>query len=114
MLRDYFEPFTLLEKRSEPDQLGSGQAAFADVTCFQGGLTQEAGSEVSVGGRMTLKCTPMLLHDLDVTLVPGDYVRRERDGTLWRIAGRTADMRTPAYAGLAFAQVPVERLVIPC
>lgn len=114
MLTDYFEPFALLEKQEESDQMGSGRMVFHLVTTFRGGLTQEAGTGMSVGGRMTLKSTPMLLHDFDVTLEPGDYVRRERDGTIWRVAGRSADMRTPAFSGLAFAQVPLERLVIPC
>ena len=114
MLRDYFEPFALLERQHTPDGLGGEKAAWGYVTHFMGGLTHVAGSEVSVGGRMTLQQEPVLLHDTDVTLVPGDCVRRERDGSLWRVADRSEAMRTPAFSGLDFAQVTVERLVIPC
>lgn len=114
MLNDYFESFMLLEKHAEADGAGSERVAFSPVTAFRGGLTHSSGEEVAIGGRMTLKSTPMLLHDFDVTLMQGDYVRRERDGAIYRVTGCTADMRTPAFSGLAFGQVPVERLVIPC
>lgn len=114
MLTDYFEPFALLEKHAEPDGLGGERVAWQYLTTFQGGLTHTSGEEISVGGRLTLRTDPVLLHELDVTLLPGDHVRRERDGSLWRVTGRSGDMRTPAFSGLQFAQVPVERLVIPC
>ena len=67
-----------------------------------------------MAGQITLRSDPVLLHEYDVTLAPGDHVRREKDGALYRVAGRSDDMRTPAFSGLSFAQVPVERLVIPC
>lgn len=114
MLTDYFEPFALLEKKAEPDGLGGETVAWAYVMRFRGGLTHTTGEEISIGGRVTLRSGPVLLHEFDVTLQPGDHVRRERDGTIWRVTGRSGDMRTPAFSGLQFAQVTVERLVIPC
>ena len=56
----------------------------------------------------------MLLHEFDVTLSPGDRFRRKKDGAIYRVCGRSDNMRTPAFSGLRFAQVPVERVVIPC
>ena len=53
----------------------------------------------------------MLLHDWEVTLMQGDRVRRARDGAVYRVTGLSGDMRAPDLSGLAFAQVPVERLV---
>lgn len=114
MLTDHFERFTLLERRAVPDGLGSTEEAWQSVTLFQGALTHDCGETISVGGRAALRMTPVLLHEFDVTLQMGDCVRRERDGSLWRVAGRSDDMRTPAFSGLSFAQVPVERLVIGC
>ena len=46
-----------------------------------------------------------------MTLCLGDIVRRVSDGCCYRVTGRSSDMRTPDIAGLAYAQVPVERLV---
>lgn len=114
MLTDYFEDFTLLERVSEPDGMGGENVTLHPVTDFRGGLTHTPGMETRPSGRMTVQVNPVLLHEFDVTLGPGDYVRREKDGTLYRVTGRTEDMRSPAFSGLQFAQVPVERLVIPC
>ena len=110
----YFEDFTLMEKHLQPDYLGSERVSFSPILVFRGALTHTAGEEVSMAGRITLRSDPVLLHEYDVTLAPGDHVRREKDGALYRVAGRSDDMRTPSFSGLSFAQVPVERLVIPC
>lgn len=114
MLTDYFEPFMLLERLAEADGLGGENVTYQCVTDFRGALTQTCGEEIPVGGRATVRLQPVLLHETDVTLVAGDHIRRERDGSLWRVTGQSGGMRTPAFSGLQFAQVPVERLVIPC
>ncbi len=114
MLTDYFEPFTLLERRAEADGLGGEAVRWAALTTFGGALTHTCGEELSVGGRAVLRQQPVLLHELDVTLILGDHVRRERDGAIYRVCGGSDGMRTPAFSALQFAQVPVERLVIPC
>ncbi len=114
MVQDYFEPFCLLEKAAVPDGLGSEAAVLSHVMDFRGGLTHAPGQEITTADRVTLKSDLLLLHELDVTLGPGDYVRRVKDGTVYHVTSRTADMRAPAFSGLQFAQVAVERLVIPC
>lgn len=114
MLTDYFEAFSLLERIAAPDGMGSEQVQWQYLLSFRGALTHTAGEEISIGGRVTLRSEPVLLHEYDVTLSPGDCIRRERDGTLWRVAGSSDGMRTPAFSGLQFAQVSVERLAIPC
>lgn len=114
MLTDYFEPFMLLERCADADGLGGEHIAYQPITDFMGALTHTCGEEIPVGGRATVRQQPVLLHETDVTLVGGDFVRRERDGSLWRVAGQSDGMRTPAFSGLQFAQATVERLVIPC
>lgn len=114
MLTDYFESFTLLEERRVPDGCGGVTKTVVPAAAFRGALTHQAGEKRDAHGRMMLSETPMLLHDLEVTLRPGDPVRRDRDGSVWRVCGLSGDMRTPAFSGLAFAQAPVERWVGPC
>lgn len=109
MLDRWFEDFTLLEAAHTPDGLGASPLTLSDAVPFRGVLTHTAAEEQNAAGQLVLKRQPILLHEFDVTLSPGDYVRRERDGAVWRVAGRSDDMRTPAFSGLQFAQVPVER-----
>ncbi len=114
MIERWFEPFTLLAPRLIPDGLGSQRMTFEPSLSFQGALTHIPGEEADMAGKITLRRDPVLLHEFDVTLVPGDRVRRERDGEVYRVAGRSGDMRTPAFSGLRFAQVPVERWCAEC
>lgn len=111
MLQDYFEDFTLLECTRAQDGLGGTSTAWTAGETFRGGVTQVVGKEIDPAGLPALKTIPMLLHEWDVTLVPGDRVRRAKDGAEYRVIGQSSDMRTPLLAGLAFGQVPVERLV---
>ena len=114
MLTDYFEPFTLLERVASPDGLAGECVSLRPVTDFRGALTHTCGEEIAPGGRAALRMTPVLLHETDVTLVPNDRVRRIRDGSLWRVTGASDGMRTPAFSGLQFAQVPVEGVKDAC
>lgn len=111
MLTDYFEPFALLERTQTPDSLGGTTAKWRDSLIFEGGVTFVPGAETTVAGLRALRTVPVLAHDFDVTLRQDDVVRRLSDGAVFRVAGHSADMRTPACADLRFAQVPVERLV---
>ncbi len=114
MLTDWFEPFTLLEAAAEPDGLCGCCTALHEVTVFRGVLSHETALTDDRAHQPIPRVTPVLLHELDVTLGPGDYVRREKTGAVYRVTGRTEDMRAPAFSSLQFAQVPVESVVIPC
>lgn len=109
MAERYFEAFTLLEATHEPDGLGGQRLVLTPGAAFSGAITHTAGQEAKSGGRTALHLEAALLHEYDLTLVPGDHVRRERDGAVFRVTGRSDGMRTPAFSGLRYAQVPVER-----
>ena len=111
MLQDYFEDFVLLERTQTDDALGGASTAWTEGISFRGGVTQVVGKEVDPAGLHALKTVPMLLHEWDVSLAQDDRVRRLRDGAEFRVIGQSDDMRTPLISGLAFCQVPVERLV---
>lgn len=114
MIERWFEPFSLLEKASVQDGMGGEHVSYNPVMDFQGVLTLYAEKEADMAGQTLSAQTMMLLHDFDVTLSPGEYVRREKDGTVYRVLGCSADRRAPAFSGLHFAQVKVERVVHPC
>lgn len=113
MIERWFEAFTLLEKHAAPDGLGGESVTFGPYAAFRGVLTLIPGSVFPMGGQPVLQENPVLLHDFDVTLQPGDYVRREQNGAVYRVQGRSDLMRSPAWSGLNFAQAAVERVVLP-
>lgn len=114
MIEKWFEAFTLLEKSAGPDGMGGEEASWTPCLTFRGALTCVPGVEVATAGQPVLRERPSLLHEFDVTLSPGDHIRREATGAVYRVAGHSNGMRSPAQSGLRFAQVSVERLVIPC
>lgn len=114
MIEKWFEPFMLLEAAAASDKLGSERLTFTDDMPFRGALTCTAGKQSSIAGQFVLEESPVLLHEFDVSLLPGDHVRREKDGAVYRVTGRSDSMRSPAWSGLRFGQVSVERVVQAC
>lgn len=114
MIEHWFEAFTLLEKKAVDDGLGGTTASFAPILGFQGVLSMTTAEPTAMAEQPILAEAMVLLHEFDITLAPGDHVRREKDGAVYRVTDRSGNMRAPAFSGLRFAQVPVERLVIPC
>lgn len=114
MIEKWFEPFILLEKQSSPDLVGGESVTYLPALTFQGALSYTTGKEANVAGRFILNESPVLLHEFDVTLSPGDHVRRERTGAVYRVVDSSDSLRAPAFSGLHFAQVNVEKAVIPC
>lgn len=114
MIERWFETFFLLEKASVQDGMGGEHISYAPVMTFQGVLTLSTEKEADMAGQTISVQALMLLHEFDVTLSPGEYVRREQDSTVYRVIGRSGDRCAPAFSGLRFAQVKVERVVHPC
>lgn len=110
MIERWFEPFMLLEDAAIADGLGGQHLSRSPVTVFQGTLSLTAARETIQAGQTVPVETLVLLHDLEVTLLPGDVIRREADRTLYRVLSRTCDRCAPAFSGLGFAQVHVERM----
>ena len=112
MIEKWFEAFTLLQRACTDDGLGARPAVNAEDVPFRGVLSFSAADEITAGGRAVLRDKPALLYDPDVTLTHGDRVRREKDGSIYRVCA--GSMHAPAYSGLRFSQVTVEKEVRPC
>lgn len=111
MICDYWETFCRLVPVRMPDDLGGTDTAWTEDTYFAGGVIDAAGTCVTPGGLPTLQTQTMLLHSPEITLGLHDRVRRLRDGAEYLVTGSSDDRRTPPCAALAYACVPVERLV---
>ncbi len=114
MIEKWFEPFTLLEKDTFPDGLGGEFVTYIPALTFQGALSYTTSPETDAAGRFILEEDPVLLHEFDVTLALGDHIRREKTGVVYRVAGSSDTLRSPAFSGLRFAQVNVKKVVLPC
>ena len=112
MIEKWFEAFTLLERAYSDDGLGARPPVNITDISFQGVLSFTAADEITAGGRAILQDKPTLLYDPDVTLLHGDRVRRDKDGSVYRVCAGT--LSAPAYSGLRFSQVKVEKEVRPC
>lgn len=111
MLRDFLEAFTRLRRHAEPDGLGGTFSTYTEGERFEGGVASRDGALTEPGTLQTLVTTQVLVHEPGLDLMPGDRIRRVRDGAEFRVLGHSEDMHTPACACLQYAQTPVERLV---
>ena len=114
MIDKWFESFMLLSRQTQPDSLGGSQVSFVDDMSFSGVVTWQSSRATTAAGHMALEEIPCLLHEFDMTLSPGDHVRRERDGAIYKVTSGTGSLHAPAFSGLHFGQVAVERVVFPC
>lgn len=114
MIEKWFEPFMLLEKHSQPDGLGGERITFTDDVPFSGVLTWVSDIPLTAAGHIAVEDASALLHEFDVSLDPGDYVRRKKDGAVYKVISRSDSLRTPPFSGLRFCEVAVERVVFPC
>ena len=114
MIEKWFEPFMLLEKNTQPDGYGGERITFTDDAPFSGVLTWTRDTPITAAQRLALEESPALLHEYDLTLEPGDHVRRETDGAVYKVVSHSGSLRAPAFSGLRFCQAAVERVVFPC
>lgn len=112
MIEKWFEPFTLLKRACVNDGLGARPAVNLEDIAFRGALSLTTAEEITAGGRAVLADKPTLLYDPDVTLTHGDRVRRDKDGSVYRVCA--GSLHAPAWSGLRFSQVQVEKEAVPC
>ena len=62
------------------------------------------------GGKPFIRVTPYLLCPPETPLKLDDIIRREKDGTHYRVCSRPEDRRTPLGAGFPYAEVRLARM----
>ena len=112
MVADYWEAFRRMDRADVPDGLGGQAEKLTPGEGFRAGLCPERAREDSPGGAAAVRERYQLVHEAGVTLGPGEVIRREKDGALYRVAGHSDHGRAPQRGRLAFCQVQVERLVM--
>lgn len=112
MLQDYCEPFTLMIPVTAEDALGCTAVRYEPGETFSAALCAAPGMPDASAGRTAARQMPVLLHPRELSLMPGDVLRRGCDGALYRVLDCSDFMRTPRTALVAFAQAALERLVV--
>lgn len=114
MVEDFWEGFRRMEATGEADGLGGQAEALAEKESFRAGLCPERMQSALQGVAAAAQERYQLVHEAGVTLAPGEIIRRESDGALYRVAGHSDYARAPRRGRLAICQVRVERLVMGC
>lgn len=113
-LEKYYELFETLVCHFEPDGLGGTKRVWTPGVSFRGTLSQPPCTMTTAGGQVVPRHTPVLLHEAGVELAPQSWIRRSSDGAVYKTLSASAMVRSPAHSDLPFAEVMLERLVIPC
>ena len=113
MLEDYMETFRRMVDAGGADGLGGQSGRLTPGESFRAGLCAGQTSAATSAGAAAARESRELLHGPGVTLRPGDIIRRESGGALYRVTSHSDCRRVPQGGRLAFAQVTVERLVSP-
>lgn len=113
MLDDYMETFRRMADAGGADGLGGQSGRLAPGESFQAALCAGQTSAAASAGAAAARESRELLHAPGVILRPGDIIRRESGGALYRVMSHSDCRRAPQGGRLAFAQVTVERVVGP-
>ncbi len=111
MLSDFEEAFTRLVAEPFSDPEGGLLMQEQAPERFQAAITDMLGQQREQAGQLFPRTTPCLLHSVSLHLHPGEYLRREKTGTLYRVQTSSQEMETPACATFSFAQTLLERMV---
>lgn len=113
MLGEYMEDFRRMESGGAGDGLGGLTGKLTPGEAFHAGICPGQTAAAALAGKEAARESGVLLHGAGVTLAPGEIIRREKDGALYRVRSRSEFYRAPRRGRLAFAQVNIERVVIP-
>lgn len=108
MLSDFFEPFCIQDRHSEPDGFGGVAWTLTDGAEIMAGISTVSTAEAQIAYQTGTKTIYTIVHRKTLTLHQGDHVRRMADGRLYRITSNSADMATPAMAQEQYCQVSAE------
>ena len=107
-LSDFFEDFIMQNWSSKPDGNGGIVWEISDGAPFRAGISTKNSTEAQIAYKNGLKTIYTIVHPKTLSLSQDDRVKRVKDGRLYRSPSNSADMSTPAIAGVQYAQVTAE------
>lgn len=89
-VEDFYEDFWFQDIRSIPDGLGGIKKEFLDGMPFRAACRQLSSTEAELAYRTGVKTIYRITLPEGIALSQGDYVRRKRDGRVYRITSEPA------------------------
>lgn len=109
LIDSFMEPFVLMDKTRTPDGEGGFVVQYVDSAEFDGALTLDTTMQARIAEQQGVTSVYTLTTAKSCTLEFHDVIRRKSDGETFRVTKPNSDKRTPAVAGIQFAQATVEK-----
>ncbi len=106
----FMENFCRVEETWQADGLGGFTCRQTDGEKITAGAADMQESNLTIGGSRAVRQQVTLYVRKDVSIAPGDILRRERDGAVFRLVGLGEDAPSD---GLPLRRVTAERVVLP-
>lgn len=103
------ETFYVMNADRSADGMGGTLTVWMPGEAFCGAVAVIGYGMMRCAGRRAVQERIGLYHERDMVLQPGDRVQRARDGSVFRVTGRSEAV--PEGSGLRLAKVDAERLV---
>ena len=113
-LADYLNTdFVVMDKTTKKDEeFGGIITVWQEGAPVVGALVKKSSTEMLIAEQQGAKAIYTLVTDKKIVLTRGMMVRRVNDKANFEIKSDSADMTTPAHAGIQFSQVTAERVVL--
>lgn len=102
------EDFTILDKSTQPDGMGGVITTWSEGAKIKAAVVLNDSSMAAIAQALGTKDTYKITTPKSVCLWPQDVIRRDSDGTTFRITSNGTDNKTPATAGLDMRVVKAE------
>lgn len=113
LLSEAYEPFNFIEKSPQPDGEGGYITVWTEGAEFQATADFSTSSLSNIADKLTERVNCVITTSKAITLEPMDVIKRQSDGTYFRILSDGANNKTPNSAGLDMRQSKAEIWNLP-
>ena len=113
LLTEAYEKLTVLNKTLQPDGYGGVITTYTDGPTIEGALILDSSAEQTIAQALGTSQAYTLTVRKDIELDYHTVIRRESDGSVFRLTSNTDDKKTPESATLNMRQYTAERWQIP-
>lgn len=113
LLQEAYEDFTVINKAVVPDGYGGITTEYTDGAKIQGALVLDSAGTAKIAEALGATSNYTLTVEKHINLDFHTLLRREKDGSHYRLTSGSDDKKTPESATLNMRQYSAERWQIP-